>query len=415
VTTSSDASPFRDTAWTLPRRLRTPALVLLALFCVVVVGYAILRGATYSNDFKNPYRVARVFWRTGQLDIASEPRYPPTVRVLLAPLAALPIATAAAVWALASVAALAALPRLFARLGGVPVRAQALGWLAVLTFATDGLVLGQSDPINLFLVAAGLVLARENRSVTGAGLIGLAGMIKVLPVAFWGVLLVCRRARGAAAGAAITGLVGIALLTAFAGWSAGLHSIAEWYTIIGKREGPWGLIAEGNSLRENNESLPVVLARTFGAVDAGLTRNAVSLARVPLGAIWGVWMAIVAAMGIAWLACAWRARRAPPARAWLGMFALTAVMMLAATPIAWPHYFLWLLPAALFLADRPRLLVAVAGLGQLGMMVPVLRGLGCHMWLALALFALVASDLIAARGGWRGVDAGETRQGMAGG
>src|SRR5689334_19818954 len=132
--------------WTLSPRLRAPAIALAALVAIGALGYAVLRGATYSNDFKNPYRVARVFWETGQLDIASEPRYPPTARVLLAPLAALPIQSAAAIWALASAGALAALPRLFARLGGVPVRAQALAWLAVLTFAIDGVVLGQSDP-----------------------------------------------------------------------------------------------------------------------------------------------------------------------------------------------------------------------------------------------------------------------------
>jgi Glycosyltransferase family 87 len=397
VTISSDASSPRSPRWTVPPRLRAPALILLALLGLAVVGYAILRGATYSNDFKNPYRVARVFWRTGQLDIASEPRYPPTARVLLAPLAALPIATAATVWVAASVAALAALPRLFARLGGIPVRAQALGWLAVLTFVIDGLVLGQSDPINLFLVTAGLVLARERSATAGAALIGLAAMIKVLPAVCWGVLVACRRARGAVAGVLVSAVAALALLTGFAGWSAGVHSVAEWYTIIGQQEGPWGLIEGGNSLRENNESLPVVLARTFGDVDRGLTRNAVSLARLPLGAVWGAWLAILAAMGLVWLACVGRVRRAPPARAWLGMFALTAVIMLALTPIAWPHYFLWLLPAALFLADRPRVLVTAAALGQLGMMVPVLRGLGCHMWIALAFFALVASDLLGTR------------------
>lgn len=385
---------------------------MLALLVLAVLSYAILRGATYSNDFKNPYRVARLFWQTRRLDIRSEPRYPPTIRVLLAPLAALPIATAAAVWALVNLAALAAVPRLLARLTGYPVRAQALAWLPVLTFAIDGVVLGQSEPVNLFLVTAGLCLARERRAVLGAGLIGLAGMIKVLPVAFWGVLLARRKARAAAAGAVLTGLVSVGLLS-LAGWSAGLHSVVEWYDGLRENEGPWGLIAGHNSLRENNESLPVVLARTFGNLDPGLTRHALSLARLPLGAVWGVWIAILAAMAVVWLACAGRARRAPPARAWLGMFALTAVLMLAITPIAWPHYFLWLLPATLFLSDRPRLLLAVAVVGQLGMMIAPLRGVGCHMALALVLFALVARDLLESAGGETAAPAHGSRGGGA--
>src|SRR6266851_6533435 len=86
----------------LPRWLETPALIVAALLTLAVLLYAIVRGATYSNDFKNPYRVARTFWQTGTLDIKSEPRYPPTIRVLFAPLAALPIEHAATIWALAS-------------------------------------------------------------------------------------------------------------------------------------------------------------------------------------------------------------------------------------------------------------------------------------------------------------------------
>jgi hypothetical protein len=363
-----------------------------------VLAYSIARGAGLTSDFKNPYRVARTFWETGVLDIRGEPRYPPTIRVLLAPLAALPIGVAAAAWAVLSLGAVAALPGRLERLSGIPVRGQGLAWLAVLMYLLDAFALGQSDPVNLFLVAAGLALARGARPVTGAGLIGLAGMIKVLPVAFWAVLVARGRAAAAAAGAVLTALAATALLAAAAGPGPGLHSIGEWIAVLREQEGPWGLVANTNSLRENNEALPVVLARTFGDLDPELTRNAVSLARLPLRAIWGIWLAVLGALGATWLACAWRARRAPPERAWLGMFALTAIGMLAATHIAWPHYFMWLLPATLFLAPRPRVLLGAAALGQLGMMVPVLRGLGCHMAIALALFALVARDLLACAG-----------------
>ncbi len=377
----------------LPRWLETPALIVAALLTLAVLLYAIVRGATYSNDFKNPYRVARTFWQTGTLDIKSEPRYPPTIRVLFAPLAALPIAPAATIWALASLAALASIPRQLERLSGVPVRAQALAWLAVLPSVVDAFVLGQIDPVNLFLVTAGLVVARGQWPTLGAGLIGLAAMIKVLPLVFWGVLVARGRVRAAVVGAVATGVASIVLLVAFSGWSAGLGSVAEWYTGLGETEGPWGLVVERNSLRENNESLPVVLARTFGALDPELTRNAVPLARLPLPAIWGAWMAILALMAATWLASARRARRAPPERAWLGMFALTAVLMLVMTPIAWPHYFMWLVPATVFLSHRPRVLLGVGVLGLLGMMIPTLRGIGCHMLLALLLFGVVAHDL----------------------
>jgi hypothetical protein len=384
----------RRPGFAIARSLDRRTLILLGIVAGAVLVYSILRGATLTSDFKNPYRVARVFWETGTLDIRGEPRYPPTIRILLAPLAALPIGVAAAVWAFVSLAAVAALPGALERLSGASLRQQALPWLAVLTFILDAFALGQSDPVNLLLVTSGLALARGSRAVTGAGLIGLAGAIKVLPVAFWGVLVVRRRLAAAVTGAVMTLLASVALLVVFAGWGPGLQSIGEWLTVLREQEGPWGLVATSNSLRENNEALPVVLARTFGDLDPGRARNALPLAHLPLVVIWRIWLAIVAVMMATWALCAWRARHAPAERVWLGMFALTSVMMLVASHIVWPHYFMWLLPAALFLSRRPLFLVAIAVIGQLGMMVPVLRGLGCHMAIALVLFAMVARELL---------------------
>ena len=108
------------------RSLDRRVLILLAILAVVVVTYSIIRGATGTSDFKNPNRVARIFWETGALDIRGEPRYPPTIRVLLAPLGALPLGVAAAIWTLASLAAILAVPRMLARLSGVRIREQAL-------------------------------------------------------------------------------------------------------------------------------------------------------------------------------------------------------------------------------------------------------------------------------------------------
>jgi len=382
----------------LIRSLGRRSLIALAILGAGVLVYSAVRGATWTSDFKNPYRVARIFWETGALDIRSEPRYPPTIRVLMAPLAALPISVAASIWAAASLAAMAALPDAIKRLSDLSLREQALPWLAVLTFILDAFALGQSDPINLFLVTLGLAVARDSRPLAGAALIGLAGMIKVLPVLFWGVLVARRRVAAAAAGAVVTMVASVALLTVFAGWGPGLHSVGEWIQVLREREGPWGLVStRDSSLRENNEALPVVLARTFGDLDPSLTRSAVSLGHLPLRVIWGIWIAILAAMVLAWGRCALAARRVPDARAWLGMFALTAIVMLMASPIAWPHYFMWLLPATLFLTGRPRLLVAVAVLGQLGMMIPVLRGLGVHTVLALVLFTMVTREMLTER------------------
>src|SRR5262249_5684654 len=146
-------------------------------------------GAQRSNDFKYPYLAAQALWRTGQLHVWAQPRYPVTFHVLLAPLTVLPIGYAAAVWAILSFAAVAALPRVMEGLSGLSPRRQALSWVAVLPCLLDALVLGQSDPINLFLVSAGLLAVQRRRPLAGVGLVGMAGMIKFLPILHWATIV----------------------------------------------------------------------------------------------------------------------------------------------------------------------------------------------------------------------------------
>ena len=67
--------------------------------------------------------------------------------------------------------------------------------------------------------------------------------------------------------------------------------------------------------------------------------------------------------------------------------------MLAVTPICWNHYFLWTLPAALFLIHRPRLLLTAAVLSLAFTLWPPARAAGGHMVMALGLFGLVVHDL----------------------
>ena len=162
--------------------------------------------------------------------------------------------------------------------------------------------------------------------------------------------------------------------------------------------GPREALAPGrrrSDLRVNNESLPIVLARTLGDLGFRPPRPAVALGLVPLDVIWTAWAVVLAVLAITWLACVRSANApaTPTPRAWLGMFALTSILMLAGTPICWHHYFLWLLPATLFLAHRRRLLAVAAAVSLLGTVFPVARGLGCHMFLALGLFGVAARDL----------------------
>ncbi|MDR3633558.1 MAG: glycosyltransferase 87 family protein [Isosphaeraceae bacterium] len=367
--------------------------VLCAVPVLALLGYTIFRGAERHNDFKYPYNVARHLWKTGQLKIASQPRYPVTFHVLLAPIASLPIGQAAAVWAVLSFAAVAALPRVFARLSGIAPRRQLLAWLVVLPCLIDALVLGQSDPINLLLVAAGLLAVKAGRGGAGAGLIGTAGMIKFLPVIFWATAIGRCPNRHVWAGILLALCGGFGMVAAAVGREAAVAGIVEQYELIRDYEKPWHLVARGSDLRPNNESLPIVLARTFGDLGPSGGRPSVSLARWPLSVIWGLWGGLVLVLATIWVASLSSAAALPPERGWLGMFGLTAVVMLALTPICWHHYFLWTFPAVLFLVQHRRLIAVVGALSWLGAASQLTRGLGCHMVLALVLFAVVAYDL----------------------
>jgi hypothetical protein len=375
--------------------IKSRSTLLLALAALPLLAYVVHRGAHRGSDFKYPYGAARLLWQTGALHVRAQPRYPVTLHVMLAPLASLPLGVAAGVWAGLSVAAIAALPGWLGRLGGVEPRRQVVAWALVAPFFVDALILGQSDPINLGLVTAGLLAAKEGRGAAGVGLIGLAGFIKLLPFAHWGTLLTRRRSPDVWIGMVLTVACGFGLLVAALGWEpavAGLRAQAEWVCQIEK---PSRLVARASEVRPNNESLPIVLARTFGDIPPAVRDGrAVALARLPLGVIWPIWWGILAALGISWLAALRAAGRVESGRAWLGMFALTSIGMLATTPICWNHYFLWTLPAAVFLVHRPRLLVAAAVASLVGSASQSARGLGCHMVLAVGLFALVVHDLL---------------------
>ncbi len=365
--------------------------LLVAALALVFLAYVAHRGARRASDFKYVYGAARHVWTTGALNVAAQARYPVTFHVLLAPLAALPLGAAVAVWAVLSMAAVAALPAVFHHLTEIEPRRQLPAWALTAPFFIDALVLGQSDPINLLLVGAGLLSARKGRGAIGMGMIGLAALIKFLPLLHWATLLARRRSRDVWLGMVLTCAIGLAVLVSAVGWNDALDGIGKQVEFLRGMESPRGIIERGADLRPNNESIPMVLVRSCGGfarvADAEVT------SRPPLGTIFTIWYGALAALAGAWLCALVPAARVPPERGWLAMFALTSIVMLASTPICWNHYFLWTMPAALFLLHRPRLLIMLALL-SLGITVwPAARSLGCHMMLAIGLFFLVVHDL----------------------
>jgi alpha-1,2-mannosyltransferase len=371
--------------------------VLRVLAVAAIVGlfaYVVIRGTNRGNDFKYFYGAARLLWKGGHLRVDSQPRYPITLHVLLAPLASRSIGTAATAWALISFTAVGSLPLALTRLTGVRPRKQLLAWAAVAPFFIDALSLGQSDPINFALVAWGLVAVKEGRGFAGSLLIGMAGLIKILPAVHWATALTRSRASGVFAGIAATVIGGFALVALAVGPEEAIRGFQDQAAWISRNEKPWHLVARGGDLRPNNESLPIVLARTFGAMpEEYRPRSALVVSRLPLGLIWAAWGAVLLGLAMAWLASARVSSRLDGERALTGIFALSSIAMLAATPICWHHYFLWTMPACLFLIHRPGIVGGYALLSLAGSASQMARGAGWHMMLAMGLSAMVAWEI----------------------
>jgi len=375
-------------------RLERPGLVcklVVAALAFAFLAYVAQRGARRASDFKYVYGAARFIWTTGALNVRAQARYPVTFHVLLAPLAALPLGAAVAVWAVLSMAAVAALPAVLHRLTQIEPRHQLPAWALTAPFFIDALVLGQSDPVNLLLVAAGLFSARKGRGAIGMGLIGLAGLIKFLPLLHWATGVARRRSRDVWLGMALTCAFGLGILVAAVGWNDAVDGIGKQVELLRGWDSPRGIIERGADLRPNNESIPMVLVRFCGG--SRQVADAASTNRLPLRTILAIWYGALAALAGAWLCALVPAERVPPERGWLAMFALTSIVMLASTPICWNHYFLWTMPAALFLLHRPKLLIMLALLSLGITMWPAARSLGCHILMAIGLFVVVIHDL----------------------
>jgi alpha-1,2-mannosyltransferase len=249
--------------------------------------------------------------------------YPPFAAVLMVPLALLPTWLAAAVWTGASAVALG---------GSVVVVRRGLGrtspaWLvvvlAVAALAVEpvwqNVTFGQ---INLLLMLAVLWdLLRPERRLSGVAL-GIAAGVKLTPLVFV-VLLLLTGHRDAASRALLafgaTVAVGFALMPG---------SAAYWTDRLldPSRVGPPALA--------HNQSV-------YGA----LTR---ALDSAPSTHLWLVAAAPVA-VAVVLLAALWW-RRGDRVLA----ICLAAMAMLVASPIAWSHHWVWVVPIALVLWERNR-------------------------------------------------------------
>ncbi len=375
------------------------AAAALAVVAIALGAIAVDRAARHSNDFDNFHFAAVSVWEDGELFLEKGTlRYPPSFQVMMSPFGAFPISVAAALWVLLTYLAFAALPYGFWQLGGPPPARQAWAWFAITPFIVNNITLSQSGPVLLAGATFGILAAARGQAVRGGALIALGGFYKVFPGALLAVPFALRQAPGVLLGAALAG-VGIAAWVALAiGAQAGAEDFLRWFEEVRTEQRAERFVEVVRGLRYNNQGLAITLVRSFStdwSLDPALAaKGSIQLLDIPVVWIWRLYYAVVAVLAVTSAYFAWRTRRAPRTRDFLGLFALATPAMLAVSPLVWTHYFIWLLPCFVYLVETHKRTVITLGVLSLAAVFSVpARALGFHMFMTLALYVLVARQL----------------------
>jgi len=378
---------------------RTAGRIGLGFAALVLFLIAVDRGSRQSNDFDNFYDAAFSVWHHGELFLEKGTlRYPATFQVLMSPLGSLPLDGAAAVWALLNLGAYAALAWMFARVLGLSARQQIPAWFCVAPFLVSNITLGQNGPLLLALSTAGVLAAGRGRAAGGGAAIVVAGLLKVFPGALIVVPVALHRARAALAGGVAAGLVVMAWTAAAIGPDAFVEDLVRWVEEVRTEQRPQALIEAVRGLRYNNQGLAITIVRSlttdFSWNPPLAAEGSIQVLSLPLPVAWGLYYGLVAVLVVTWCAVALRLRGGGPGpREFLGLQALAIPVLLSVSPIVWTHYFLWWLPALVFLSRHRAALWVLGTVSILGIGSEGARALGLHMGITLALFVAVARTL----------------------
>ncbi len=333
--------------------------------------------------------------------------YLPFFTIFMLPWSFLPLPIAAVLFTLMSVACLAAAVVMIEsllnhRLGGRPRVATLVALALMFIYVSDSGVLGQLGLLLLFLVVAVWFLAEHGREYEAGVALGLAALIKVFPAALIVFFVLKRRWRIAGAAVATALVLGVTLPVASVGWSETVaqHRAFREGAVIEHSARTTIMIEKPRKAKYSNNSLPIVLRRLLTATDAypredhpPMLVNAVEL---PRGAVWGIYLVLMAGIitGSCWAAVAprtrWPADEVDELRSLRAQYAVWCCLMLLASPLVWTHYLAVLYwPVALLcdIAERGRradqrshpaalIPLAIWGIGVVSLAVPVARAVG---------------------------------------
>ena len=368
--------------------------MLVIIACLSGVYRAIWGGTT---DFDGFWDAAHTLWDTGVFATGKAiERYPFTFQLYLVPFGALPYACAVILWNILNAVLLIDLPRVFKALSKIPLNQQLLGWLIVLPFALDNLVLCQSGPLLLWLIAMGLVYLQRKLFFKSGCLMGIAALLKILPIVFLFSSILQKRIRnlyfyvGLAIALVLPLVLGLCLLNQPS--SSLLEAANGWYKYVLSDGSASGMLEEGIDIRYNNQALPIVLGRTFGNIPIGSAKGVFHIASFQQNTIVWCYRILVIIIVLLWFIAIWETYRSNSPKSELRLFGMTAIVMLAGSPIVWTHYFIWLAPVCIYLSYRKRFSIALLVIAYLGLILIPARSLGIHMLLALTLFFFMSYD-----------------------
>lgn len=395
--------------------------VIASTALVAIAGVVSFDRANRSKfDFHHFYLDAAYVWQHAALNPDLDgpnrearrhlPFYLPAVPLMLAPLTAAGLRPAAAAWSLAHALTLAyclvLLARRYIPRGSSAPNMPLLAIACVLVSPAvyEAARFNQFSFIVLALVLAGVAALSDRRPWLGGGLLGLAAVIKLLPAVF-AVWLILKRKWAALAAFGITAAA-VAVLPCLAvfGPQRTLAYHRQWvqHNIVGVlTQGELDPDERGHFVDHRNQSVPEVLSRLFLSEHPN---------RVPLQPLqlndWSVRLISGALLiGLA-AALLWITRRPMDALTDVQIQSEAAVYLLAMlifSPLFRMYYLVWALPALLLLArfgtagsSRREQIIGRVGLllwiaGQVAWLSESARNYGVHLWLLIALSALLLS------------------------
>jgi alpha-1,2-mannosyltransferase len=339
-------------------RVRIAALALLAVAAI----------AAFSGRLHEEMRDFEVYWTAARRARGAEPlyrasdghyqfKYLPAFAIAAAPIGALSLQAAKAVWFALSLAALVLFLELSVRHVPDPafgkVALAALTTLAMAKFYAHELALGQANLLFGALVISAFVIWQRSRSVSGGLLLGVAFMVKPYALLFLPYLLAIGRWRVAAAMAVAAAAV-LLMPTFVYGIGGNAALLAEWWRTAVETSAP--TLTGADSV-----SLFALYAKWigWGAMSRGLAVATI---------------AVLAAAGAVVLA--WRRPMRAPELLEVGLV-LTAIPLI--TPQGWDYVFLLSTPlVAVLIAQAPRLPRREAAL----------------LWITLAIVAFSIFDIM---------------------